>query len=454
MKQSSKSQEAKKTQSRAPEVESASASAKLLIFSACIALGIAFMTKAFLIPAITSNGSISGARKLAATIPDHDRYNLRHYNIIGEVPVITWEPSKPFAKEIIAGNRPVVLRNTFVANWPALKKWNPAVLSQRSGPDVFQFKTIKDNNVYLYSQPKPLNKLSELGFQEPNGVSSRTMKQFWSHASTMDNFTNSADPASRLGQNWLYYTGILIRSNDDKQEFPALLAELPNLKSFVVNEDFYAIHLWLGSRGLTAQTHYDEAPNFATQVYGHKRWILSPPRYETFLSCVYWGYLYISLTFWLISEASKFYSYPFSHPFRSQSQVDFATTSASSIDYRSRRASSSTEALPADFALFGNITAYEVLLGPGDVLYIPPMWYHRVVTEDVSIMINAWTDPPEGDPHERLIHLPIPIEEDWTLEQKAAGLLWFFRSISDKLPVMSFSDDSGDSEWAFLCVKT
>jgi len=33
----------------------------------------------------------------------------------------------------------------------------------------------------------------------------------------------------------------------------------------------------LGSQGVVAQTHFDEAPNFATQVIGHKRWILSPP---------------------------------------------------------------------------------------------------------------------------------------------------------------------------------
>lgn len=34
-------------------------------------------------------------------------------------------------------------------------------------------------------------------------------------------------------------------------------------------------------------------------------------------------------------------------------------------------------------------SAYEVVAGPGNVLYIPPLWFHRVVTEDTSIAISS-----------------------------------------------------------------
>lgn len=53
------------------------------------------------------------------------------YYIVGKVPVVHWEPTKKFAREIPAGRTPVVLRNTVVATWPALHKWTPEFLSDR-----------------------------------------------------------------------------------------------------------------------------------------------------------------------------------------------------------------------------------------------------------------------------------------------------------------------------------
>jgi ribosomal protein L16 Arg81 hydroxylase len=35
------------------------------------------------------------------------------------------------------------------------------------------------------------------------------------------------------------------------------------------------------------------------------------------------------------------------------------------------------------------IDAYEVIAGAGNVLYLPPFWFHRVVTEDTSIALSA-----------------------------------------------------------------
>lgn len=268
----------KKNQAPAPNSDARSGSSKLLFSGGALALLLAFLFKAFIIPLLVP----IPVTQLPASpdLPDHDRFCLRHYNIVGGVPVLTWDPKTPFVRQIIQRNEPVVLRNTVVSTWPALRRWSPALLAQRAGPDIFKFHSIKDNNVYLYSQPKPLAKLPELGFQEPSGFSRRNLKEFWAHAATMDNFTNARDPSVRKGKNWLYFTGILDRSEQDVQEFPSLLAEVPNIKeAFVANEDFYAINIWFGTRGLTAQTHYDEAPNFSTQIYGHKRWILSPPRF-------------------------------------------------------------------------------------------------------------------------------------------------------------------------------
>eukprot|EP01122_Echinamoeba_exundans_P014173 TRINITY_DN6366_c0_g1_i2.p1 TRINITY_DN6366_c0_g1~~TRINITY_DN6366_c0_g1_i2.p1 ORF type:complete len:516 (+),score=74.58 TRINITY_DN6366_c0_g1_i2:36-1583(+) len=367
--------------------------------------------------------SASYTTSKGAPIPDHDRFSLRHYNIQGKVPVILWEPTKPFAKEVIRLGKPVVLRNTFVSQWPAIKRLNEATLIQRSGDKLFDFKILQNDKIFVYSQPKQLDQLPELNFREPFNLTYKTVKQFWEHSKTADTPNNDQ-------KSWLYFTGCLERSEDELKEFPALLNELPNLRGFIANDKFFATNLWLGSRGVTAQTHYDQAPNFAAQVYGHKRWILSPP-----------------------SEAPKMYGYPWLHPFRSQSQVDFASPSVRSIDYRARKGGIVAPTTGDDFPLFGNITAVEALMEPGDVLYIPPLWYHRVVTEDASIAINSWTDPPEGDPFARLTKLPIPAEEDWNQQQLTASLLRFFREISRRFPHLDFPGAPANTEWTFALLK-
>jgi hypothetical protein len=146
------------------------------------------------------------------------------------------------------------------------------------------------------------------------------------------------------------------------------------------------------------------------------------------------------------------YGYPWLHPFRSQSQVDFASQSIRSIDYRARKGGIVAPTSSDDFQLFGNISAVEALMEPGDVLYIPPLWYHRVVTEDASIAINSWTDPPEGDPFGRLTKLPIPAEAEWNHDQLSVALLRFFREISSRFPPLLFPGAPENTEWAFAYV--
>lgn len=171
------------------------------------------------------------------------------------------------------------------------------------------------------------------------------------------------------------------------------------------------MNLWLGSPGVVAHTHNDQSPNWAAQIYGHKRWILSPP-----------------------SEAHKLYPYPNLHSFRSQSQVDFKTRQ--SIDGRAR-ASGRLPDLDDNHDLypdFRNVTAYEAILSPGEILFIPAFWFHRVVTEDTSIAVNTWSHiPGGGNPHSLMDRVPLPFEEDWSLERKVVALKLFATKLGERL---------------------
>lgn len=49
------------------------------------------------------------------------------------------------------------------------------------------------------------------------------------------------------------------------------------------------------------------------------------------------------------------------------------------------------------YPLFANTTRYECEMNPGDILYIPALWFHNVVSLDFSVAVNMfWKHmPPE-----------------------------------------------------------
>ena len=79
--------------------------------------------------------------------------------------------------------------------------------------------------------------------------------------------------------------------------------------------------------------------------------------------------------------------------------------------YSSRRATPTTSTWSGDksavadierpdlarFPRFARATPYEAALGPGDVLFIPALWFHNVVARDFSVAVNVfWKHlPPE-----------------------------------------------------------
>lgn len=94
--------------------------------------------------------------------------------------------------------------------------------------------------------------------------------------------------------------------------------------------------------------------NMYTQIAGRKRFILFPPEAA--------DYLYI---------------FPSIHPSSRQSQINFNSNNSSDL-----------------FPGFSSLKAKEVILKPGDVLYIPPFHFHyvAVVGNEVSISISTHTE--------------------------------------------------------------
>lgn len=114
-----------------------------------------------------------------------------------------------------------------------------------------------------------------------------------------------------------------------------------------INEE---ITLWLGSAGAHTSCHYDTyGRNVVVQVHGRKRWILFSPDTPN-----------LQPSRVPFEESSVYSSRTFFSPKNPQEYQDIA-----------------------DFA-------YVVDLSPGDVLIVPPQWWHYVEALEDSLSFNAW----------------------------------------------------------------
>eukprot|EP00118_Oscarella_pearsei_P018438 m.188926 g.188926 ORF g.188926 m.188926 type:complete len:289 (+) comp39398_c0_seq3:781-1647(+) len=126
---------------------------------------------------------------------------------------------------------------------------------------------------------------------------------------------------------------------------------MPIDELLVLNPKMASVNVWMGQPGVIAHCHYDGYHNFYTQLFGRKRFTLFRP--------LQWRHLY---------------PYPYLHPSHAQCQVNLSDPNM--------------EQFPA----VENAESVEVILEPGDLLYLPPLWFHHVESVDVSISVNVWTD--------------------------------------------------------------
>ena len=138
---------------------------------------------------------------------------------------------------------------------------------------------------------------------------------------------------------------------------------------------------WIGSAGVTAQTHRDIVHNVFLQVHGKKRVLLYPPEASVML-----------------------HAYPAVHPAAGQSAVPAGAMGIADKD--AKPPGSNVRECPATccaqwrwqfplassgFSRAGNHTAWPAMidLEPGDALYIPPGWWHRIKASTASVSVSV-----------------------------------------------------------------
>ena len=145
------------------------------------------------------------------------------------------------------------------------------------------------------------------------------------------------------------------------------------------------------------------------------------------------------------------------HPSARQSQVDINDPKAeknfpSLVPFTSPFFFSFSLIFLSDFV---NATALEIVLEPGDVLYIPPFYSHYVcvVGQEISLSVSTHSDAEAAHVRETIIDLSldIGIEEDWALQHKinllTSHFFGLFKSKKELHKVLSRTIDASYSHF-------
>ena len=110
-----------------------------------------------------------------------------------------------------------------------------------------------------------------------------------------------------------------------------------------------AINAWLGPRGTASPLHFDRVHNLLAQVVGSKYVRLYAP-----------------------SHSERLYPHP-DGPHMNSSQI------VDPEDYDHAR-----------FPRFAGTPYVDLVLGAGEMLYIPPRWWHFVESRETSFSVSFW----------------------------------------------------------------
>ncbi|KAL9848737.1 tRNA wybutosine-synthesizing protein 5 isoform 3-T3 [Geothlypis trichas] len=135
---------------------------------------------------------------------------------------------------------------------------------------------------------------------------------------------------------------------DIRKQFP-ILAEDVHIPEYFEKEQFFSSVFRISSAGLQLWTHYDVMDNFLIQVTGRKRVVLYSPRDAP--------YLYLS-------------------------GMHVTGTKSEVLDVDNP----DMEKYP----LFVKAKRYECVLEAGDVLFIPALWFHNVISEEFGVALNVF----------------------------------------------------------------
>ena len=282
--------------------------------------------------AVQRSGSSLGQVKLS--INDLSSSEIgKGLHIVGAPPTVAWDSDEPFIETIVAGKVPVVLKDTVIRKWKALKTWTMDYLSQNMDADILQ--SVKCTDDYLTFDPDNRSPL-KLNISLPYKVANMSTSEFFKCVTSPE---SCAD-----GLRGHYYFGTVPKSLKSDVSPGRLLYRTE--KDSQASKQF----VWISSAGMITHGHFDQDYNFFVQLVGEKRF-----------------------TLWSPEQHELMYVYPRIHPLWHKSRINFRH-----VDVQR-------------FPGFARARALQVKLGPGDMLYVPPYTWHYVETLSPSVSLSTWS---------------------------------------------------------------
>ncbi|EGD72890.1 hypothetical protein PTSG_04619 [Salpingoeca rosetta] len=278
--------------------------------------------------------------------------------IFGTPSRVKWtpNPSKPFAEQVAKLDEPLILLNTSASLWPAMHEWTPQKFADAHGDMVLSRVKVtprrkKGSTPFFYYHNAPMN-------SSDADVAAYKRRAYTVTNMTLRELIHNISAPHQPGQPTAVYAGKL---DDFGVDF---LSQVLPLDPFMVIQPgfepekehlFRQTHIWIGGEQTSTPAHFDLFHNFYVQIYGRKRVLLFPP--------AQWQQLYI---------------FPLLHPAGRSVQVDL-----DSPLFQQEHAFPNYQKQ--------HTLALEAVLEPGQVLYIPPLWFHHITSLEPSISLSVWT---------------------------------------------------------------
>jgi len=294
------------------------------------------------------------------------------------------------ARAYIARGEPVVITNAFDGadekTSPVAHKWTLEYLSRRvfgapgagAGGDAageepsFNVAADREGPCCRYFEPQA--KAQKAEYPYPFAPSTHLYRD------QFDGFVKTVRKASRMKNSGtatnrkrvLHYLHEIVMNGQGEAVVaggaapPQLKADLDAvvvaLEALAENQPFFgrfaSAKVWLGQRGIVMPIHYDATDNLYVMAWGRKKAIISPP-----------------------GQLDALYRYPNAHPLAGSSQVNLTAPDLTLHPH------------------FQGADLREVVVGPGDVLYLPAWWWHQFEQpfEDTAAL-NVWSRDRDESP--------------------------------------------------------
>jgi hypothetical protein len=238
-----------------------------------------------------------------------------------------------FDEEFFRGNRPVVIRGA-VSHWGAFRRWSPEYLETLFG-----------------------DRMVPVDYSEDGFLSYTTIGR---EKSTYRADLPFREASARISHPQPDQPRCYLRNVSLPKLFPELLEDFAPPVLLGDPERITMNNFWYGAAGCVSALHMDWTSNFMVQVMGRKKFTVFAPSDTPFL-----------------------YPAGDSAPNADTDWIDLREHSRLDIEN-------------PDFERFPRFVEahpWVAVLEPGDMLWLPPNWWHEVRTLDLSISVNFWWRP-------------------------------------------------------------